>query len=102
MRVHPTLDLKSGKSQCFNHRDELDSAVYIASKLQIGLGNVVDGVLYIAQASYIFIHGIMLAKKLDQAYLSKKAASLVPIPIPTFSILHTEKGEDLVDLVISG
>ena len=101
MRIHPTLDLKSGKSQCFNHRDKLDSAVYVASKLQIGLGNVVDSVLYIAQASYIFIHGIMLAKKLDQAYLSKKAASLVPSLFLPFQC-YTEKGEDLVDLVMSG
>ena len=29
-------------------------------------------------------------------------ASLVPIPIPTFSMLHAEKGEGLVDLVMSG
>ena len=28
--------------------------------------------------------------------------SLMPIPIPTLSMLHTEKGEGLVDLVMSG
>ena len=28
--------------------------------------------------------------------------SLVPILIPTFSMLHAEKGEGLVDLVMSG
>jgi hypothetical protein len=28
-------------------------------------------------------------------------ASLVPIPIPVFSLLHAEKGEGLVDLVMS-
>jgi hypothetical protein len=27
--LRPTLDLESDKSQCFNHRDELDSAVQL-------------------------------------------------------------------------
>ena len=44
----PTLDLESDRSRCFSHRDELDSST--ASKVEIG--RVVDGVLYIAHASY--------------------------------------------------
>ena len=59
-----TLDLKGDKSQCFNHRDELDSAVQLPSR-------VVDGMLYIAQASYIYRGYIWAqANKFDQPYLT--------------------------------
>ena len=44
----PTLDLESDKSQCLNHRDELDRTVQLPSR-------VVDGMLYIAQGSYNYI-----------------------------------------------
>ena len=44
----PTLDLESDKSRCLNHRDELDRAVQLPSR-------VVDGMLYIAQGSYNYI-----------------------------------------------
>jgi hypothetical protein len=48
----PTLDLKANKSQCFNHRNEVKSAV-VASEVQVGPD--LDGVLYIAQTSYTYI-----------------------------------------------
>ena len=44
----PTLDLESDKSQCLNHRDELDRTVQLPSR-------VVDGMLYIAQGSYNYM-----------------------------------------------
>jgi hypothetical protein len=35
--TRPTLDLESDKSQCFNHRDELDSAVQLPKFRSVGL-----------------------------------------------------------------
>ena len=46
--------------------------------------------------SGIAIHAIF------HAITGEAITSLVPIPIPTFSMLHAEKGEGLVDLVMSG
>ena len=48
-----TLELESDKSRCFNHRDELESAVQLASKAQFG--RILCGwraIYYIVQASY--------------------------------------------------
>ena len=33
----PTIDLENDKSRCFNHKDELDSAVQLSKLSSVGL-----------------------------------------------------------------
>ncbi len=44
------LDLDSDIFRCFNHRDELDSAVQLPNFRSVGYGTLLYGVLYIVQA----------------------------------------------------